>query len=900
MHPRRALVLRLAVLAASLAVAVFLLAAPVAAKRQPQAPAGSEVEKTAQDKGKPPQTRAELLAGSTAIPGLLTFHRSPEKLYLELPAELLEAPLGFSAALVRAVGDFVPRGSSIETVLVRWSRVGERLVLAKETTDFRAAPGSGFDEAVRESFPRSPVFNAPLVRLSDAPSALLVEASKLFGPGLAQVLSPVAGASPDPDGTILESLRAFPDNVVARVRFRYQVAPNGGDGGGDNPFLRYQRPARLADPRSFEVTVDFHFYRLPESGYRPRPADDRIGAFTRDFKDYTGIDDRDTAFRHVVTRFDLRKADPTAAVSDPIAPIVFYLDRSIPREWRPLVREGALWWNPAFEKAGIRRAIEVRDPPEDPDWDPADLRHNVIYWNLTDDLVFSGLAGPMFADPRTGQALKAVVYLNAEFFSFARHRYLVYAWWRAPEPGTRPATAREELALRRRDPFFCDRQASFSSQMAFARLVLGARGVLRPGTPEADRFAREAFLELAAHEVGHALGFPHNWKASLAPTWEDVRDNRVSGRQGENPFSTSVMDYDPIYLSPKGRPQGDYFLHGVGAYDELQVEYLYRPFDHLSPEDEARELDRIAAKAETERGLIYDGGELNAIDPTTNADDLGDDPLSFAASRLALIHDEVLPVLPKLVLAEGHDYNHLRAALDSAIFSVALDYVDMIARQVGGQVLLRRVANSPASPAGGDPPIVPISAGEQRRALETLDRHLFAEGLFALPPETLALLKADLQYDWNYPWRFASDYDLGKRVEGLYEAALSTLLEPARLARVRDNERRVAAGQALTLPELFAHLEATAFAGGGVAVGADRRALQRRVVDRFAALALAPPAGTPPEAPQVAAWSLRSIARRLDKALAGGGRDAYTEAHFQDLAARIRRTLEARVEVPGS
>jgi hypothetical protein len=898
----------------------LLLASPPARAKKSKKEAGGTAETAGQTAKDGLKSRDELLRDSEAVTGLLTFHRSSEKLYLEIRRSLLGVPLGFSAVQVRSTGDFRPRGSSLETQLVTWEQVGDHLVLYKENLDFRADEGSPYHRTVRETFPRSPIWSARLERLKDDPAPLLVEASELFGPDLTEIVPTSLGAQVVAQGTLLESLKAFADNTVARVRFRVQKQPEtgGGAGGGDGRFRRFLAPERLPDDRYFEVTVDYNFYRLPAAGYRPRYADERIGGFDRGHKDYTGIDGRDTAFRHVLRRFDLRQADPAAAVSPPVEPITFYLDPSIPEEWRPLVREGALWWNRAFEKIGIADAVRVLDAPaDDPGWDGADIRYSTIYWSLSDNLVFSGLAGPAFSDPRTGQALKAIVHLNGEFFSFARHRYQVYAWWRAPEPGVRPSGVRpsggrpfaaESFASRadalrrlRRQPFLCDRAASFSSQLAFARLVLGARGVLEPGTGSVDRFARQAFLELVAHEVGHALGFSHNWKASLVSSWDDVAGGRVTGRPGERPFSASVMDYNPIYLAPRGEPQGDYFLRGLGPYDELLVEYLYRPFPGLDPEEEARELDRIAARAEIEPGLVYDSGELGAIDPTSNSDDLGDDPLAFAASRLEMIHREVLPELPRLVLAEGHDYRHLRAALDAAVFSVALDYVDMTARHVGGQVVLRRLATSPAAPAGGDPPIVPVRPEDQRRALAVLDRHVFAGGLFALPPETLALMKADLHYDWNHPGRWASDYNLASRIAGLYQAALATLLEPARLARVLDNERRERSADRFTLPELFGHLEETAFSdggGSGAAIGADRRALQRLVVEHFARLVLKPAPGTPAEASQVAAWKLRSIAGRLEEKLGAGSLDGYTEAHLEDLAARIRKTLEAGIALP--
>jgi len=848
------------------------------------------------------KTLAKVTEGTEKLDGLVTFYRSHDKLYMQLPPDLEGAPLGFATVRVHAGGDFLMRGGSVDNQLVRWKRRGDKLVLVKENLDFRAEKGSTMERILESSFNDSPVFAAPLEQLSDEAAPLLIDASKLFGPDLTRLFGRNAGYSVKADDGILISLKVFADNVVARVVYRARQERGGGGGGSNagNPFARFMQPARLPDTRNAEVTIDYNFYRLEDDGYRPRAADERIGGMVLSYKDYSDVDNEDTLFRHLLRRFDLRKADPAAAISDPVEPITFYMDYSVPEQWRDAVREATLWWNTAFEKAGVSNAVRVLDPPEGEDWDPAELNHSVIYWNFSDDLVFSGVAGPVLADPRNGKTIKATVHLNGEFFSYGLHRYLVYAWWRAPDPGAGAETLqarRKAIEALRNAPGSCDRAASFSSQMAFARMVLRSRGVIQSDADEADRFIREAFAELVTHEVGHALGFPHNWKASLISDWEDVKTNKVNGRMGPQIFSSSVMDYNPIYLAPRGMSQGDYFMKELGPYDDLFVDYIYRPLGHLSPGEEARALDAIAARAEVEPGLIFDDGGLGNIDPTTNSDDIGDDPLAFAESRLAMLREEVLPNFHELVLDEGHDYNLLRQALDSAIFSVAMDYIDITARHVGGQVLLRRVATSVGAPAGGPPPITPIPAADQRRALRILDEHLFAEGALEIPAEALALLKADLLFDWNYPWRYASDYNVGQRIAGLYDAALSTLFEPARLTRVMDNERRFGSGQEIfTLPDLFDHLQETVFSPSGN-LAAERRALQRLYLNRMIHMLLEPERGTPAEASQLAAASLRSILGDLKKTLAGGDQlDGYTRAHMEDLAARAQRTLKAGVQ----
>jgi hypothetical protein len=861
--------------------------------------------------------------------GILTLYRSPEELLADIPDSMLGKPLGLSGMLVKAVGDWAVRGSGIETQVVRFSRVGDRILLAKMNMDYQAAPSSSLRVAVETTFPDSPAFLSRAIPVTEDRKSTLVDLAGLFSQDLIQILPQESGYAADPDDSTIASVHDNPDNLVVRVlyRFRRQPQPDGPDEEktGDPDQEIEAAPPRLPDPRFLEVLVDFTLYRLPEDGFRPRRSDERIAGFDTPYKDYTDVGERDSAFRYYVSRWKVEKADPGADVSPAKEPITFYIDRATPPEWRPRIREAVLWWNRAFEKVGIRDAVRVLDQPDDPDWDPTDIHHSMIYWNLSDSLLFSGLAGPMVTDPRTGQVLKANAYLNGEFISYTLHRYLVYAWWRAPgpslredpfilpAPGSRGVFSRNQALGRQRagSPRGCDYSPSFSSQIAFGRLVLQARGVLGKGREEADRFAREAFAELAAHEVGHALGFSHNFKASLISDAADVASGRANGDPDGLPFTASIMDYNPVNLGPLGKPQGDYFMHGVGSYDDLLVEYLYRPFPGMTPEEEERELARIARKGETTPGLEFDDGSLSDADPTSNTDDLGNDPLAFAETRLAMIQKEVLPRLADLVVEEGHDYNVIRAALDAAVFSVAMDYIDTAARHVGGQIARRIVADGRTKPQV--PPLVPVDPALQRRALAVLDTRVFDPGAFTVSPEFLSMLKSDLLPDWNYPYRFASDYSFESRVAFLYDSALATLLEPRRLARVLDNEQRVGKGVSpLTLPELFGHLQATAFAGlqragrsratdSAPAVPARRRSLQRLYVSRLATLVLSPAPETPADATQVARETLRQIRSRIRSVTASPQRlsalDGYSRAHLQDLEAVITRSLEAKVEL---
>jgi hypothetical protein len=903
---------------ASLLLILATSLTPLHAARKKDAPEGGPG-----GEGKKPFS--ETVKNHEKLDGLFTVYRNPEHFYLDLPQEWVGKPFGLAGLMVKALGDWAVRGGSIENQVMMFRKVGDRIVLAKQNLDYRADAGSPFRVAVDSTFPDSPVFSAKIVPTSEDRKAYLVDLAGVFSPSLMETLSPRTGYAPSGDDSSIAEVHNHPDDLTVRIAYRFNRREQGGEGPEERAGRNRPIASRLPDPRYLEAVVDYTFFRLPENGFRPRIADERIGGFDLGYKDYTGVDHRDTAFRYVFLKWGLEKKEPGASLSPPKEPITFYVDKATPPEWRSRVKEAALWWNRSFEKIGIKDALQVLDQPDDPAWDPTDIHHSMIYWNLSDNLLFSGLAGPQVIDPRSGQVLKANAYLNGEFPSYTLHRYLVYAWWRAPQwerlmdPFALPATgsgslASKVLALDARrsgSPAGCDYQASFSSQIAFARLVLQSRGELGTDPQESERFAREAFAELTAHEIGHALGFSHNFKASLISKSADLLKGEVSGHPDQRPFGASIMDYNPIYLAPKGVPQRDFFMRAVGPYDDLMLEYIYRPFPGISPAQEAETLEKIARKAETTPGLMFDDGSMSDVDPASSTDDLGDDPLGFAESRLVMIQEEVLPRIGDLVVSEGHDFNRIRQALDAAIFSVALDYIDLTVRYVGGQSMRRIVAKSGQPPAVS--PVVPLDPALQRRALAVLDQRLFDPQAFQASEQLLAQLKPDFQYDWNYPYRYYTDYSFDSRVAFLYDSALESLLEPRRLARVVDNQRRQPHETSpLTLPELFGHLTTTAFSGvdkvglsrGTVSrpsVSSRSRSLQRLTVTRMTELLLNPKPGAPPEATQVARATLLEIRNRVRRVTGNPQRlsalDDYSRAHFQDLDAVITRALEAKVDV---
>ena len=838
--------------------------------------------------GKPKPSFESMVKGHTVHRGLFTLYEGTKELYAVVPDNLFGVELGMMAVRNQGSGGLLLRGMPIDNSVIRFDRVGRQIVISRVNTNFTADPKSPLKPAVDGNFADSPIYATDAIEAEGQPPGSFFKVRELFGAASVDLIHRKLPYTTDKKPS-LAMIKVGADAAVVRVAYRLKKDRNRSVKDVDT-WVRVGEPKRVADNQNLAALIDFHIFRLPKSDYEPRRSDPRVGGIAMTHKDYTGLDERSTSFRHALLRWHVQPKDPTASLSDAKNPIVFYMDKSIPPRWRPAVRESTLWWNDAFEAIGIRNAIEVRDPPNDPKFVHDSLDHTMIYWTLTDDLMFSGMAGSAYADPRTGQVLKGHVYLNAEFPAFSLRRYLVYAWWRAPQSNESPTAWKRRLRQDR--PFQCAFGPSYSSQLAFARLMLKVRGHL--ATPEQElAFQEAAIKELVSHEIGHALGFHHNFKASLLRPQDDITKGAVTANPADRPVTASVMDYNPVYIPPRGDMSATYFIEGVGPYDRLLVEYMYRPLEHLPATERAQRLDAIARRAETAPGLAYDNGLLSSLDPTSNTDDLGDDPIAFSIERLKMIHEELLPNLPRLVLNETQDYALIRQALDAVVFSVALDYIDILARHVGGQILHR------VSPGNDVAPVRVVPVADQRRALAALNALIFDAEAFPTPPALLNRLKADLQMDWNYPYRFGTNYDVNKRIEFVYEATLGTLLSSQRLSRIIDNEGRVPAGQVVfTVAELFDSLSRQAFSSlrRPRTINRRQRTLQRSLLKHYTRLATQKNT-TPAAARQLAQRQIGLLKARVARARRSAGSDPYTVAHLDSLLRDLESASDVRTVV---
>ncbi len=828
--------------------------------------AGTQSETQKQPTG---ESFEKAIADRELLRGYFSVYKGKKDLRIGLDPEQLDRKLGFSASLVGALGDYQARNSSFRLSPVAFEKWGESVALMRKNTQFRADAGDVILEAVESSFPDSPLAVLPILATEPNSGTLLFDLTPALNVGHLPFFLEGSNFDVHTAKPSILSVRNHPHNLTITVAYhlKRRDLPKQDPG-------RVGFGVRLVDAHNLEVRIQYDFFDLPKNNYRPRIADDRVSLWALSWKNYSNLEAKDTTFQRVFFRWHLEPlGQPTA--QHPVAvkkPIILYIGKATPRKYRPLIKEGALWWNQAFEEIGLRDVLEVRDQPSDSSWHPTEIGHNMIHWHVGDRLGFSAMAGVSLNNPETGQTLRGSIWLNALFPSFVRNRFMVYSWGRSPRQSRQVES--------------CDYQRSLSNQIAFARLVLRKRGRLQ-SEADLDELFRQTFLMVVAHEVDHFLGLPHNFKASLQSSYADLKAGKSV------PLSGSIMDYFSVHIPDKQEQPVRYMPTELGIYDKLAIEYLYRDFSQLSPEEERRELDKIAARAEVTPGLAYGGHLLGDIDPTINNHDFGDDALSFAGDRLQMARDEVLPSLVQLVTEEGHELHHIRQALDAAVFGVCMDAYDILVRHIGGQRILRLHLSSPVWKT--TPPIAPVSRADQIRALELLDQSLFAEDAFRFTPELLAHLQADLQIDWQHFDRFGKEYLVDQRMAFLFETVLAQLLNPRRLSRVQDNENRYRAGEAsFSLAELFLILDTVVFRDiQRPQIHRFRRVLQKKYVDRLIQIVSEPsePAkGRSEDTMSLATLSLVELIEKIEGA--SSTEERVTTAHRLTLKKKIEKILD--------
>jgi len=856
-----------------------------------------------------PKEIDDIVKGYDKVPGLWTLYRKVEDNHQKLLAELTQADLDHAYLMQSTLGSGdaaqLVTGLPAGDVVLKWIVTpDDRLVLTTPNLWYRTHDPN-LTNAVQRDFPPAFLGVFPVIAKQASRKSLLVDVSGLFD-GSVTGIDTALQAPPipnfkgnsyglDPKDTFYTDVKNFPTNMVVSVQYSFKS-----DG--------KQPVDTLADSRSFPVKVDYNLYALPDDtdvphGYHPRLADPRVGFFINgqlcaDRVGFESLDNdaaTDPTVRYI-NRWRMEKTDPTAKLSPPVKPIVFYLDNSIPEEYRDAVRQGILMWNRAFERLGYTDSVQVKDAPNDPSWDTADMRNNVVRWVTSPPSSNGAYAiALMRENPVTGEILNASINVNA---NFARIGYrekmevidpLDVQKGLVPE-GAGQATGEDAgsgnggavtaFPTKNFGPgVACELDGEMHDQAMWGRDALIAAGVPIDDT----RYVQELLRQTVGHEFGHVLGLRHNFIASAAYTPQQLADPKFVS---ENGISASLMDY--VGFNVFGIHTGaDYFSRTPGHYDLWAIEYGYKDVPAAT---EKADLAKIASRG-NEPGLTYQTDELaDNYDPTIVRYDLSSDPLAYFAKSLN-INQELLHSLLQREPKSGESYDEFTERLRGLLGNTT-DLALMSSRFIGGAYVRRAVRGDIGAPL----PFQPVPAATQRRALRLLDRAFFADSVWNLPESYYSHTGADpFANDDKYADNAFPLRDGVARVRGI---VLAQLLSGERLARMANLEYKFPEpGATMSMIELFPTLRQAVWGPlpANVVTSALQRELQRTHVQLLIALEKSQVPNAPPDARDLAENELRQIRASLI-----GPRqtspDVYTRLHFAEAIRRIDTALKEKLE----
>ena len=847
-------------------------AAPASAPASATPPAASATPPAAPGALRPMK---DILKDAKSTPGFFTLHQKDEKVWLEILPSQLNKPFFFSYNIPRSIGERGLYGSQMGgSKLVEFTKIGNQIQLIAKNTQFFAKEGTPQAQFVSESFSDSLMSSAAVVSAPHPETkSILIEANALLFSDIPGYQTRIEASfrmpfSLDTRNTSFSATKNTSTLTGLEVKAHFAVPKLSAPPMTPSPVPTPPPPPPSAtpDPRSMFVSFYYSFMPLPEP-MQARMADERVGFFTVARTDYT-TDLNVKSKEHLLKRWRLEKKDANAAVSEPKEPIVYWLDKNIPEKYRESVSQGVLEWNKAFEKAGFKNALVVKQQQAADDFNNMDAKHASVRWFTGSDVGFA--IGPSQADPRTGEILDADIGMSDVFTRGARRAVI------------------EDLGrVRGADGELCDHAESAAQELHYALDLLEARG-MELDSPQADALAKAYLKDVIMHEVGHTLGLRHNFRASTVYDLKQIQDPNFTKING---VTSSVMDYTPYNISAKGEKQGEYVMSTIGAYDYWAIEFGYKQF---APGQEAQGLAQILAKA-SQPELQFDSdedagyGSMGGVDPMVNRFDLGADPLAYYKLRMKLSR-ELWDRLQNMNLATGESYERLTRSFRSG-FNQLNRVAPLAAKYIGGVHIRRERAGSKNAV------FEPVSAAKQKEALSLITKDFFGTDSFKFKPEFIARLATD-RFE-----RTMSDGSMqtsvARLVAGVQKEILDHVYSPPVATRLAEVGMKVNdPKETLGLSDVYDSLQDAIWseAKTGQETSLIRRNLQREQLRRMTDVLVKPAGPWPADARSIMRENARQLAGMLEKALAKPGLSKTTRAHYADALDALNVTLKASVQ----
>jgi len=668
----------------------------------------------------------------TVSKGIINSFTENNKLFFEIPNGLLNKEILVVTRLAQVPSGYSPyinAGSKTSEQVISFFKKNNRVDIRQISFNNIADEGDPINQSVTENN-FSPILASFEIK-NDDKTSLLIDVSDYFlkdSPGF-NIINPRLKdnykiGSVDKKRSSIDSARSFPKNIEILSTLTFNTS----------------KPPRANRTKTFSFQVNHSFILLPEEKMKVRDYDHRVGWFTVNKIDYSSDALKSDSYR-LIRRWRLEPKDEEAYLRgelvEPKKQIIYFLDPATPKKWRPYFIKGIEDWNSVFEKAGFKNTIVAKNPPskeEDPDFSPEDIRYSTVRYVASET---RNATGPSVSDPRTGEILESDIIWYHNHLRSYRNRYLL-------ETGAANPSARTL------------------------------------NTPEKE--IGEMMRRVISHEIGHALGLPHNMKASSAYPVDSLRSGKFTQKMG---IATTIMDYARYNYVAQPGDKNIRFVRQLGPYDDYSIEWGYRYYPGKTVKEEKEILSKIVDQKSLDSTYMF--GSAGG-DPNSQTENIGDDPVkasSYGLKNLKIVSENLI----NWTYEPGKDYGDLEELYDE-LLSVYRRYIFHVIGVIGGinQTLINTNQNDSYT-------YVNVDKQEQIRALNFLDNELWETPTW--------LLNKDIISQFN-------NSDGLFKIEGMHERALSSLLSYRRLNRMLSSDNSIK-GNTLKYYELFDNLYESVF-----------------------------------------------------------------------------------------